>query len=73
MKEMTGFICDESYFWHQTGNGALNLSSGGWIQADTHAENPETKRRVKNLLEVSGYMDELHQIRPRSEIGRAHV
>ncbi|ALX48601.1 class II histone deacetylase [Lentibacillus amyloliquefaciens] len=66
MKEMTGFICDESYFWHQTGNGALNLSSGGWIQADTHAENPETKRRVKNLLEVSGYMDELHQIRPRS-------
>ncbi|QKY68640.1 class II histone deacetylase [Lentibacillus sp. CBA3610] len=66
MSTVTGFICDESYFWHQTGNGALNLSSGGWIQADTHAENPETKRRVKNLLDRSKFMDELQQIAPRS-------
>ncbi|HLR61757.1 MAG TPA: class II histone deacetylase [Lentibacillus sp.] len=66
MSAITGFICDESYFWHQMGNGALNKRSGGWIQADTHAENPETKRRIKNLLERSKYMDELHQIAPRS-------
>ncbi|MFD1360130.1 class II histone deacetylase [Lentibacillus salinarum] len=76
MSAATGFICDESYFWHQTGNGALNLRSGGWIQADTHAENPESKRRVKNLLERSGYMDELQQVAPRSatreEVGMNH-
>src|SRR5699024_5614749 len=66
MAKTTGFICDESYFWHQTGDGALNIRSGGWVQADTHAENPESKRRVKNLLERSGFMDELKQIKPRT-------
>lgn len=66
----TGFICDESYFWHQTGNGALNLSAGGWIQEDIHAENPETKRRVKNLLERSKFIKQLQQIEPRSATPR---
>ncbi|MBY7144423.1 class II histone deacetylase [Virgibacillus sp. NKC19-3] len=65
MTSKTGFVCDESYFWHQTGNGALNIRSGGWVQADIHAENPESKRRVKNLLERSNFMDELQQIKPR--------
>lgn len=64
LTKSTGFICDESYFWHQTGNGALNVNAGGWVQPDTHAENPETKRRVKNLLERSYFMDELKQIAP---------
>lgn len=64
MTSLTGFICDESYFWHQTGNGALNVNAGGWVQPDTHAENPETKRRIKNLLERSYFMDELKQIAP---------
>lgn len=62
----TGFIYDESYFWHQTGNGALNLSSGGWIQEDIHAENPETKRRVKNLLDRSKFIKEFQLIEPRT-------
>lgn len=64
MTSLTGFICDESYFWHQTGNGALNVNAGGWVQPDTHAENPETKRRIKNLLERSYFMKELKQIEP---------
>lgn len=63
---ITGFIWDESYFWHQTGEGALNIGSGGWVQADTHAENPETKRRVKNLLDRSKFMKVLQQVEPRS-------
>src|SRR5699024_2166920 len=62
LTKSSGFICDESYFWHQTGNGALNVNAGGWVQPDTHAENPETKRRVKNLLERSYFIDELKQI-----------
>src|SRR5699024_8585992 len=48
----------------QTGNGALNVNAGGWVQPDTHAENPETKRRIKNLLERSYFMDKLNQIAP---------
>ena len=54
MKKITGFICDESYFWHDTGNGALFMPPGGWIESDVHSENPATKRRFKNLLERSG-------------------
>lgn len=62
----TGFICDEKYFWHDTGNGALFMPPGGYIETDVHSENPATKRRFKNLLEVSGLMDQLTQIKPRA-------
>lgn len=65
MKKQTGFICDESYFWHDTGNGALFLRPGGWVETDIHSENPATKRRVKNLLEKSGFIKQLKQIEPR--------
>jgi acetoin utilization deacetylase AcuC-like enzyme len=76
MAYKTGFMFDESYLWHQTGNGALNIRAGGWVQEDTHAENPETKRRVKNLLERSGFMEELTPLKPepatREEVERVH-
>jgi acetoin utilization deacetylase AcuC-like enzyme len=65
MKRRTGFVCDERYFWHDTGNGALFMPPGGWIETDVHSENPATKRRFKNLLERSGLMNELTQIAPR--------
>ncbi|MGA3599832.1 class II histone deacetylase [Lysinibacillus agricola] len=60
----TAFICDESYFWHDTGNGALFSLPGGYVQSDGHAESPETKRRFKNLLERSGLYEMLHKIKP---------
>ncbi|WP_257347389.1 class II histone deacetylase [Pseudalkalibacillus decolorationis] len=66
MKLKTGFVCDESYFWHNTGNGALMMPIGGFIEADTHSESPETKRRVKNLLERCGMIRKLQSIHPRS-------
>ena len=53
----TGFCFDERTLWHSTGEAALFLRPGGWIQPPAGggaAENPETKRRFKNLLEVSG-------------------
>ncbi|SOC38543.1 hypothetical protein [Ureibacillus acetophenoni] len=59
----TAFICDEKYFWHDTGNGALFMPPGGYIESDVHGENPATKRRFKNLLEVSGLMDNLTQLK----------
>ncbi|RYG72076.1 class II histone deacetylase [Lentibacillus lipolyticus] len=65
MERQTAFIWDESCFWHQTGNGALNIDSGGWVQEDMHAESPESKRRVKNLLDRSKFMKHLQQLEPR--------
>ncbi len=53
----TGFYHDERCLWHTTGEQALFLQVGGWLQpmaGGGQAENPETKRRFKNLLEVCG-------------------
>ena len=60
----TAFIYDESYFWHNTGNGALHLPAGEYVQADEAVENPESKRRFKNLLERSGLYHKLELIKP---------
>lgn len=61
----TGFIYDESYFWHDNGSGALHLLSGGYVQSHVYGEDPETKRRFKNLMEVSGLMRQLTSIAPQ--------
>lgn len=52
----TGFCFDERTLWHSPGEAALFLKPGGWLQpiAGGQAESPETKRRFKNLLDVSG-------------------
>lgn len=53
----TGFFTDEWCFWHSTGLYANVLPVGGWVQVPSgaaHAESPESKRRLKNLIEVSG-------------------
>ncbi|MCL2855477.1 MAG: class II histone deacetylase [Defluviitaleaceae bacterium] len=60
----TAFICDESYFWHNTGGGALFEPAVGYIQELGFVENPESKRRIKNLLMRSGLMEQLVQIKP---------
>jgi acetoin utilization deacetylase AcuC-like enzyme len=38
------------------------MPPGGPVQPYLHAENPETKRRIRNLLEVSGLLDKLKPI-----------
>jgi len=63
-KSLTAFIYDESYFWHNAGGGALFEPAGGYIQESGSAESPESKRRVKNLLDRSGLIDKLVQIKP---------
>jgi len=53
----TGFYFDERCLWHTTGEHALILPVGGYVQPPAgggHAESPESKRRFKNLLDVSG-------------------
>lgn len=58
----TGFLWDERCFWHSSGEHALFLPVGGWVQppaAAGHAESPESKRRLKSLLDVSGLTSRL--------------
>ena len=51
--------------WHNTGNYAGIMPTGLTVQPYEHAENPETKRRFKNLLDVAGLTDQLIEILPR--------
>lgn len=55
----TGFVWHEIYMWHDTGTHAGVMPPGGPVQPYEHAENAETKRRIRNLLEVSGLLDKL--------------
>ena len=56
----TAFLTDERCFWHGGGNYSLTLPVGGFVQPGGGLpENPETKRRLKNLLDVSGLLREL--------------
>ena len=58
----TGFYLSESCFWHTTGEAALTAPVGGWVQpmaAGGHAESPESKRRMRNLMDMSGLMKAL--------------
>ncbi len=58
----TGFFWDEKCFWHGGGNYALTLPLGGLVQplaAGGLPENPETKRRLKNLMDVTGLSGDL--------------
>ncbi|OYW57449.1 MAG: class II histone deacetylase [Rhodobacterales bacterium 12-65-15] len=52
----TAFFSDERCFWHGGGNYAFTLPVGGLVQplAGGLPENPETKRRLKNLVEATG-------------------
>ena len=58
----TAFFWDERCFWHGGGNYAFTLPVGDLVQplvAGGLPEHPETKRRLKNLLDVTGLIHEL--------------
>lgn len=61
----TGFVFDERHMWHDTGNAAGFMPSGSFIQPESHVESPESKRRFRNLLDVSGLSKKLVSIEPR--------
>lgn len=73
----TRFVFHERYLWHDTRNAGLWMPAGGYIQPEPHAENPETKRRIRNLMAISGLEDQLFRIQPRpatdDEIFRFHT
>lgn len=68
----TGFVWHELFMWHSTGRHAGVYKPGLTIQPGIPFEEPEAKRRFKNLLDVSGITDNLVAIRPR-ELTRAEL
>ena len=58
---ITAFYSDERCFWHGGGNYALTLPVGGLVQpmAGGLPESPEAKRRLLNLITVTGLLDHL--------------
>jgi acetoin utilization deacetylase AcuC-like enzyme len=63
--------------WHDTGSGASELPSGGWLEPGEHVESPATKRRLKNLLDATGLTDHLVSVPVREatedELCRVHT
>ena len=59
----TAFFHDERTFWHVPGGlHALFLPVGGWVQpmaGSGMAESPDSKRRIKSLMDVSGLSAQL--------------
>ena len=64
-KGKTGWVFSELYMWHDTQRFNLTIPAGLTVQPGEHAENEETKRRFRNLVEVSALHDHLIPIKPR--------
>ena len=60
----TGFYWHERCFWHDQGAIGVFSAPGEFLQPQAASESPESKRRLKNILEVSGLIDELHVVKP---------
>lgn len=58
-KPSTGFYWHERCFWHDLGAIGVFSARGEFLQPQPASESPESKRRLKNLLEVSGLIEEL--------------
>ena len=60
----TGFYWHERCFWHDQGAIGVFSAPGEFLQPQAASESPESKRRLKNILEVSGLIDELQVVKP---------
>ena len=66
----TGFHWNELYAWHDTGTGSGFLSTGGLVEPEQHGESPATKRRLRNLLDVTGLLEQtVGDPRPQGDRG----
>ncbi|WP_280553633.1 class II histone deacetylase [Halomonas sp. 25-S5] len=71
-----GFFWHERCFWHDPGAIGVFSAPGEFLQPQPASESAESKRRLKNLLEVSGLIDELAVRKPppahREDLERFH-
>jgi acetoin utilization deacetylase AcuC-like enzyme len=63
----TGYLYHELFGWHDTGTnaGLFPADHRAGIQPFQHFENAETKRRIHELVVVSGTIDHLTRLEPR--------
>lgn len=75
----TGYVYHEIFGWHDTGTNAGLFPSdpAAGLQPFNHFESAETKRRLHELIVVSGLIDQLERVTPRpcseEEILRVHT
>jgi acetoin utilization deacetylase AcuC-like enzyme len=74
----TGYLWHEVYGWHDTGSGPLmGPDPAAGVQPLAHLAHPDTKRRIHELVSVSGVIDSLVRVRPRpateAELLRVHT
>lgn len=62
----TGYVWHTRYTWHDTGTHAGVLPAGGMIEPYLNFESPESKQRMAGLVEVSGLLDSLTRLAPRT-------
>ncbi len=55
----TGFVWNERYMWHETPAAAGFVPSRGVLPPGEYFENPETKRRMKQLMDGYGITERL--------------
>jgi acetoin utilization deacetylase AcuC-like enzyme len=56
---MTGLVWHERMMWHETGPSADMMPPGPFVEPGRHLESPGSKRRLHNLIQVSGLIDHL--------------
>lgn len=66
MSSRTGFYWHERCFWHDQGAIGVFSAPGEFLQPQSASESPDSKRRLKNILEVSGLIDKLQVVKPAS-------
>ena len=68
----TALIWHEHMMWFDAGMFAGPMQAVGWVEPGEAAENPAAKRRSKNLLDASGFIEKIapHSIRHRVPIDR---
>lgn len=77
LSNQVGFVWHERYMWHMTGIAGGSMPAGGYVEPDLlHLESAPAKRRIRNLIEVTGLIDALTPLRPRTateaEVRRIH-
>jgi acetoin utilization deacetylase AcuC-like enzyme len=77
MARRTGLVWHESFMWHMTGMGGGSHPARGCIEPGLpHIDNPVSRRRLRNLIDMTGLIDHLVPVRPRpateAEILRIH-
>lgn len=63
MSRKTGLVWNERFMWHDQGRYAGILPAEFPRQQGYHHEHPETKRRLKNLLDVCDMTERLVSIK----------